>query len=206
MATARSAYAARFISSFTVPPLIAAPIFTLLGLYDQAHSGGSTLDLWVSLFFSITFSSTLPSIFIIFLYRHKKVTDLDISVRQQRSIPYAVGIGCSLIGAGFIYWLLGPGVVVAFMLVNAVNGVIVTVINLYWKISAHAIGIGGPLAVLTLLFGWIILPLFLVLPLVGWARVHIRAHTLAQVIAGSIVGFSLTFLQLALIYRPLNWF
>jgi len=35
-------------------------------------------------------------------------------------------------------------------------------------------------------------PLWLLVALVAWARVHLRAHTLGQVLAGSLLGYFFT--------------
>ncbi len=73
----------------------------------------------------------------------------------------------------------------------------VAVISLYWKISAHAVGISGMLGALigiaikygnTELF-FPILIIVLVMGLLISARLHLNAHTPLQVIAGSILGF-----------------
>jgi len=198
---------ARIISDFTAPPVLAVPLFTLLSVYDQNHSGGGDgLDLLTRLFFSITFGVTIPTVFIIFLFSRRKVTDLHISVRQQRNVPYLITIISYFVGFGLIYGIIGPGVLAAVMLSSAINNTVLALINLYWKISAHAIGISTPLTILSLLFGWLILPLFIFVPVVNWARVQLKAHTLGQVTAGSLLGFGLTFVQLYFIFRPLGWF
>ncbi len=196
---------ARLISDFTSPPVIAIPTLTVLCLYDQARVGGTGWDLLARLFLSITFGITLPTVYIIFLFRRNRVTDLHISVREQRTLPYLVSIGFYLLGFVLIYLFIGPGVLAAAMLVNVIIGISMALINLKWKISAHAIGIANPLALLTLLFGPVILPLYLLIPLISWARVKVKAHTLAQVVAGTLLGFILTLLQFALIYYPLGW-
>lgn len=196
---------ASIISDFTVPPVWAVPFYTLLSLYDQARSGGDSLDLLARLFFSITFDVTIPTCFILFLFARKKVSDLHISVRQQRTLPYLVILATNLVGFGFIYWLFGAGPLAAVMLSNVVNRGLMMLINLYWKISGHAIGITTPLAVIIFLFGWVGLPFVLFVPLIGWARVYLHAHTLGQVIAGSLFGFGLTILELAFIFQPLGW-
>jgi membrane-associated phospholipid phosphatase len=197
---------ASIISDLTVPPVLAVPFYTVICLIDQAQNGGGGPELLARLFFSITFDVTLPTCFVLYLYAKKRVTDLHISVREQRHIPYLFNIITDLIGFLFILWLLGTGVLAAIMLINVINRMLVSLINLWWKISGHAIGVTTPLAGLFWFFGgWAILPLFLLVPLVGWARVYLHAHTLAQVIAGSFFGFLATLLQLGFIFHPLGW-
>jgi membrane-associated phospholipid phosphatase len=56
-------------------------------------------------------------------------------------------------------------------------------------------GLTGPLVFLFPLFGWKLLWTLPLIVLLGWARVALRSHTVAQVIAGAIAGVGLTLLQ-----------
>ena len=69
-----------------------------------------------------------------------------------------------------------------------VSTLVIQFITRYWKISTHALGITAPLAVLTLLYGNETLPFWVLVPMVGWARVYVKAHTVMQVIAGSALA------------------
>jgi membrane-associated phospholipid phosphatase len=62
-------------------------------------------------------------------------------------------------------------------------------ITLVWKISLHA-GVAASAAVCAgMLFGWWFAPVSVALvAAVAWSRVHLKDHTLAQVVVGSIVG------------------
>ena len=68
--------------------------------------------------------------------------------------------------------------------------------SLYWKISAHAAGISGTLGALigiVIKFGsyelfYPIIAVILIGGLLIAARLHLNAHTPAQVIAGSFLG------------------
>jgi len=64
----------------------------------------------------------------------------------------------------------------------------IMIITRWWKISTHAFGVTGPFAAMYLLFGLAPLPYVIVVPLVYWARVYLRAHTLAQVLGGAALG------------------
>ena len=59
------------------------------------------------------------------------------------------------------------------------------IITRYWKISTHAFGIAGPFAVMFVLFKLQPLPYVALVPLVCWARVYLRAHTISQVLVGA---------------------
>ena len=81
------------------------------------------------------------------------------------------------------------------MLCYGINTIIVFVINLKWKISVHSMGLTGPTTALIFLNPWFFI-LGLFGPLVMWSRVILKKHTILQVIAGSILGYILTAIQL----------
>jgi membrane-associated phospholipid phosphatase len=69
-------------------------------------------------------------------------------------------------------------------------------INKYWKISAHMIGVSAPMAAF-LFFGSIyFIILFFLAILLAWARLKLKMHSINQIIAGFLFGFLLTYLQL----------
>jgi membrane-associated phospholipid phosphatase len=65
-----------------------------------------------------------------------------------------------------------------------------------WKASAHCTVAGHAAAAGLLLLDPLGLVFLLVLPLVLWSRVILKAHTLSQALAGAVVGagFALLFL------------
>ena len=62
-------------------------------------------------------------------------------------------------------------------------------------------GAAGPLAALTYVFGPIALLFAIIVFLVGWSRIQLKVHNFAQVIAGVLLAFASTYLQIYLIVR-----
>jgi len=61
----------------------------------------------------------------------------------------------------------------------------------FWKISVHAMVAAMTTGILAALYGpalWLLLP---VVAAIGWARVRLTDHTLAQVLAGAGVGLAM---------------
>jgi hypothetical protein len=80
------------------------------------------------------------------------------------------------------------------------------VVTLHWKISAHAMGMGGALGLLTLLglqqlstpgAAFLIGMMLVETGAVLWARLTLRAHTKAQVAAGLSAGLGIVFVLAA---------
>jgi len=87
-----------------------------------------------------------------------------------------------------------PNVMVAAMAGYTFSTLIVQYITRFWKISTHALGITAPLVALTMLFGRQPLPFMVLVPMVGWARVYLKAHTFMQVVGGCALGVFSTIL------------
>ncbi|GAA1339640.1 hypothetical protein [Saccharothrix algeriensis] len=69
-----------------------------------------------------------------------------------------------------------------------------------WKVSVHTAVAAGALGVLVVTFGWWTLVFAPAVALVGWSRVALGDHTVAQVVGGAVLGLvvgGLTFWWLA---------
>jgi membrane-associated phospholipid phosphatase len=92
-------------------------------------------------------------------------------------------------------WLMhAPRLMIAAMAAYTVSTLVVQFITRYWKISTHALGITAALVTLTLIYGNQTLPFLVLIPMVCWARVYLKSHTLMQVIAGSALAIGSTVL------------
>ena len=140
----------------------------------------------------------VPLIFLNVLRHFKLVKDLDVNVREERTIPYLFTALCYAVAAYYLYYCHAPQWFIMFMVGSAITILVVVLINLKWKISAHMAGIGGVLALiyqihvqglsafelLGLLCCSIVVAGFL-----GSARLVLRRHDTWQVLAGAVVGF-----------------
>ncbi len=133
-----------------------------------------------------------------FMWLRKKsiVSDVDATEKEERTIPYLFGLFLCVLAFFISNYLWGFILFSKIWLFYSVNTVLMIIINKFWKISAHAIGVAAPLAVLFYLFGNFALLGILFLIYISWTRLYLKKHTLAQILAGSIFGFFLTYLQL----------
>lgn len=164
-------------------------------------------SLIVALFYYViaaTCMITIPTLYVVSLLRRRRVQHVFLPVRQQRTGVYLLTVVCCVLAYLLLRYLAAPPLVNGFMLATAVNTLFMTLINLRWKISGHTAGLTAPLVALSVGFGWITAPLYILVPLVAWSRVVLGAHTPAQVIAGSMLGITLTWLQLVWLYPLLH--
>jgi hypothetical protein len=129
----------------------------------------------------------LPLVYLAWLVRAGRVTDMDVRVREQRARPMMVTLGCGALG--WAVMALGKADPLLLVVAGALwlELLLLHVITLRWKISVHcavAAGVG------TLTWGLMgtAVPLVLGLPLVAWSRLRLRRHTLAQTVVGSLLG------------------
>lgn len=140
----------------------------------------------------------LPVFTIYALHRFGFVGDLKMDTLKDRRLPYLITVLIYTFIATFYTLKLKQLPEISLIITGiAFSVAAVAVISLYWKISAHAVGISGMLGALvgiTIKYGnnelfYPILIVVLVMGLLISARLHLNAHTPLQVITGSILGF-----------------
>jgi membrane-associated phospholipid phosphatase len=115
-------------------------------------------------------------------------SDPDVSVREERNEMYLVGTASVLVTVLVLVLASAPAPVLALTVGILVLGITCGVINLFWKISMHAVAIAMLATVGVLYSATLGAVLWLCALAVGWARVRTRNHTTLQVIAGLAVA------------------
>jgi membrane-associated phospholipid phosphatase len=196
---------ARSVTNLTSPPFLAIPTFIIFDYHYQVRHGDSYVLLRPPLLLAILFGVILPVVTVLVMRLLGKIDDVHISFRKQRTVPFLWAIASYTLGA-LVLWLTADGnYLAALLFCYACITLTVMLINFWWKISVHATGLGGPLAGVTLLMGWAVVPLFLLIPLVSWARIYLRAHTLGQVVTGSLFGYGTILFLLLVVFQFPTW-
>jgi len=175
---------ATFLSQCGNPFVISIPCFAATSF--RATSRWSDRLRWWGI---ATAVMTLPSfIYVRYGVRTGRLSDHEVSVRHERFWPYMGEIAAVLASYGIMRVLRAPREMTA--LVVSVAGAMMTItgVTLVWKMSMHVVGTAGAVTVFVLLYGKRALPLVALVPLVGWSRYVLEHHTLAQIIAGAVVG------------------
>ena len=151
---------------------------------------------------TVLFTCILPSLSILFMMKNRQISDIFISKREERTMPYLFSL------LAYIFWVLFlwrtlqfPMEFVLLAIGSIVSVVLMVFINLKWKISAHTAGMGGLIGGI---FGvafvaainpvWIITAAIIIAGLVAISRILLKAHTLSQVIGGFFLGFACVFI------------
>ncbi len=136
------------------------------------------------------FFSLLPVFGIFLLFRLGRVNGLNLEVKEQRTLPLLFAIGAACIGLGIFYVIGAPKEIIWAGIAYITNGMVFGAITQVWKISFHTGVFTGCITVLVLIlhdvkFAW----LFLLVPLIAWARIRRKRHTLVQTIVGALIAF-----------------
>ena len=146
------------------------------------------------------FTFLLPALNLLILYKLNYVSSLRIENRKERTFPL---IMTSLCYFGLFYIIFDFNIWPAIKLFILGGGLCIlfaAVINLWWQISAHMIGIGGIFGVLLAISIYMQIPIFTAISvclciagMIGFARLNLLAHTPAQVYTGFVFGCLMQF-------------
>lgn len=195
------------IISFVFQPLL-MPTYGMVMLINlDIFDVYSTTWKVIALLGTFLFTAILPATPILLLIRKGEVHDLFISRREERTMPYLFSFLAYTFWSFFLYKVLQlPLFMVGMGIGTATSILLITFINLRWKISAHLSGIGGlaggvfgicykmaynPIALLIVI-------LFLS-ALVAVSRIGLKAHTPGQTLAGFILAFFSVFIPCILL-------
>lgn len=189
------------IISYLLHPFLVPTYGVLLYFYlVEPHLLGSIPPQAKLILLAITFTFTflLPVFTVLLLFRAKHISNLEVNTAQERRWPFLI-TACCYLGAYYTIPDLPdmPGIsVLRALILGATFAIILTLlINLYTKISAHMVAIGG-LAGAFIAFSYrtqitfdiTIFSCLIASGLVGFARLSLRAHTPPQVYLGFLVG------------------
>ena len=185
---------ANFIS-WVISPVVVAPVaYYAIVMRGYGHDVNSISYLTV-----LFFSSTIAPIFLISgLKKIGKISDFNISFREQRFLPLLVLVAVNALGYEFMKTLHPPKLLTGILLFNAVNMVFILLITLQWKISIHLFTYSSSIALLFMQFGAVALFCLLLVPLLMWSRIYLKAHNFMQTLVGGTLGF-------VVMYAELKW-
>ncbi|MCK5079299.1 MAG: hypothetical protein KAR09_05120 [Bacteroidales bacterium] len=181
------------IPTYLIAVLINLNVFFALMIPDEAK--------WKIIILVLITSAIFPLIILYGMYRLKLVKSLLIDSREERLYPY-IATSIFFFVSCYMIWQINISPVYYYCLLGAsILAVLTLLINIFWKISAHTVSMGGVLGILiglqtVLLIDimWLIVIIILISGIVGFARLRAGTHTQAQIYTGYILGFFGTFL------------
>jgi hypothetical protein len=120
---------------------------------------------------------------------HKGIfTDLDVSKREQRPLLFFFCFIFALLYLLSLYVFQAPFILFVITYGIIAGLVIISIINMKIKASLHAASMSAFIFAVALMYKGFFLLLILLFPIVGWARVKIKRHTIPEIITGGFVG------------------
>jgi hypothetical protein len=150
--------------------------------------------------YALTFSLTflLPLLSAILLLQAKQIASLKMHTKEERKFPYLATAIYYLCETYLLLHLEVPALLKAFMLGATMLIVSTMLINIFWKISAHMVGIGGLLGMMITIsyrlqidLHYLLITLFLLSGLVAFSRLKLNEHNAAQVYCGFLLGLTM---------------
>jgi membrane-associated phospholipid phosphatase len=174
---------ARVLTEAFQPPIVVTALLLISPAIEPGFPGSMGFGLLGALFVCI-----LPLAYLLVMIKLGRITDHHVSDRRQRPALLLLAL-ISVLAGLMVLQLIGGPVSVSLMIMALIGGIFVlAVVSAFWKMSGHASAIAAAAVIVVLMFGPAWLPLLVVVPAVGWSRVVLRAHTLGQVVAGSLFG------------------
>ena len=171
-------------------------VWFLLYIHPLAFIGFSSLQKFQTLIIVCINLTIFPLVSVLLLKALGFIESIYLKTQKDRIIPY---IACGI----FFFWAFTvfkeqtkyPMILVVFILGIFLASSAALIANIYFKVSMHAIGMGGLLGIFAVLFynnnlsmAW---PLALVLIIAGMvctARLLLNTHTPKDIYAGLLIG------------------
>lgn len=188
----------QIISLLLSPFLLVLIMFSMMFAFTHLAILPAYYKLYVLLYVSI-FTILIPLLAIFAWLILKKRKPSSLSYHKNRNIPYAITLLSYYFGYLQMSKLLLPGYMLDIIFVAMTVMLVSAFVNIWWKISAHAAGVGAVTAgivIYGLMFNinvvWPLCIMILLSGMLGTARMILGQHSLGQILAGFLNGFICT--------------
>jgi membrane-associated phospholipid phosphatase len=134
------------------------------------------------------FTAVLPTLFITFGVRRGRWSDRTVGARRPRLVVLAFITASVATGLSLLVVLGAPRLLTGYLAFMLASVAVLAAITTVWKVSIHCAVASGSVAILALSFGPLVLPAYALVALLGWSRVALKDHTVAQAVAGAVLG------------------
>jgi len=134
------------------------------------------------------FTAVLPTLFITAGVRGGRWSDRNVGARRPRLIVLAFITASVAAGLILLLVLGAPRLLTGYLAFMLASVAVLAVVTVVWKISIHCAVASGSVAILALTYGPPVLCGYALVALLGWSRVALKDHTVAQVVAGAVLG------------------
>ncbi len=189
------------------PLLMTTYLFILLSFYLPGMLQPIRPSLWfIFLIFLMTF--LLPSLNFIFFRVTGTIKDLNLFNRTDRILPFSFVTILYCVVTLMFYWKFPVPNVLKLMMIITAMVIVSSAVTMFFKISVHSVAVCGIIGILLPLNnsseqGLLLYPTAGALVTAGIvmsSRLQLNAHVLQEVISGAIVGFTIGFGGMILLF------
>ncbi|QHT67913.1 hypothetical protein GXP67_15335 [Rhodocytophaga rosea] len=191
------------LSALLHPLLMPTLLFSILLYFSPAIFGIANEAMQWRLLMLIAFTTFLiPLLSMLLMFRVRSISSLTLDNKNERFMPFLITTLFYMVTTYlFLRQMQGYFTMIVVLSSITFSIALVTLITVFWKISAHSVGICGMIG---FLFGFyqkyadpqLFYPILVVILLAGLlmsARLYLNAHTPAQVFAGGLLGLVISF-------------
>jgi membrane-associated phospholipid phosphatase len=152
---------------------------------------GGHVDGWAGVGWGLLgalFVAVLPTLFIDFGVRHGRWADRNVGPRGPRLVVLAFITASVAVGLVLLVVLGAPRLLIGYLAFMLGSVAVLAAITFVWKISIHCAVASGSVAILALTYGPLVLFGYVLVAFLAWSRVALEDHTVAQVVAGAVLG------------------
>ena len=172
-------------TSIIFSPFLVPIVTAVFVIRAHAETNQETV-LWLAVV--TAFVTVLPILGILWLSRFSQVNDWHLHTKEDRLLPLCFTLVSLILGTVLLHQIGASREIIWACIAYIVNTVVFTAITPLWKISFHTSVTTGCIMVLGFLvdsqLGW----LFLLIPLIAWARVYRKRHTFLQTVVGTLLA------------------
>lgn len=201
--TMRTIHYVASVFSVLLSPMLMATYGMIIAFQLSTYQILLTTDKLIVIAVIAALTCLVPAILFIVMQYFGIINDVHLNGRNERFLPYVVIVLCYVVGALYLFNINAPTWMWMFLFGGGVSGVVLMLVNFFWKISAHMAGIGGIIGLLCKINNngdgvFDLMPIICVViitaGILGTSRLAMERHTLWQVIAGVLCGFACVYL------------
>lgn len=171
------------------------PVGLLLAIFN---TGLVSTQIKILLPLLLFFDVILPIFLFFLILKTGRVSDIDVTKRKERYQLF-IGFTIILIVPTVLAYYLGNTLFFVLQLITLISAFCMYLATLKFKISGHMFMNTEAILVINYLFHWTLLWLFLIVPLVAFARLYLKKHSLFQIFAGCFLGLAIPLLILKIL-------
>ena len=176
--------AARVVTELFAPAQTAIVLLILVAV----HSAPSAASATASGLIAAVLVGVVPYWYVRRGVRQGRWANHHVPQREQRRRPLLAALTSAACGLVVLLLLGAARELLALIAAMCVGLAVSVAVSHFWKMSIHTAVVSGAAVVLGIVFGPIAYAAWLVVASVGWSRVEVGDHTLAQVLAGGAIG------------------